>query len=335
MQRMPKNCRLSDRILRGFTLVELLVVIAIIGVLVALLLPAVQAAREAARRAQCSNNLHQVGIGAQNYMATRNALPPGYDRTLEDALDNRRAFVKGGLFAELMPYMEQQSAYDQIIFDYYDRGLPYFEDPARDAPVDALVCTSWPYDKVVTDAAPNFEYRLGSIVTYTGMAGAEQNRGEKLVPSVEGSIPDNGAFLMGEELLNGRFPTGVGRERQAGEITDGQSNTMLVAEYIHINCEFGQVIEADAPGNVRPWYLAGFGNVPYHMKVVKFAPNICVHRNNTPVPLNHLPLGSYHPGVIQAAYIDGSVHTIADDIDLETLKALATANGEEVIDTNF
>ncbi|MEM8945678.1 MAG: DUF1559 domain-containing protein [Planctomycetota bacterium] len=330
MQRMHYRKRLS-----GFTLVELLVVIAIIGVLVALLLPAVQAAREAARRAQCSNNLHQLGIAAQNYIAANDALPEGYSRTLEDALTPSRSFGKGGLFAELLPYMEQQSAYDLVVFDYYDRGQAYFEDPARDAPVDALICTSWPYDKVTTTSEPNYEYRLGSIVTYTGVAGAEQGRGEELVPSVEGSIPDNGAFLMGEGLVNGRFPTAIGRERQVGEIVDGQSNTMLIAEYVHINCEFGQVLEADIPGNVRPWYLGGFGDVPYHMKVVKFAPNICVHRNNTPVPLNQLPLGSYHPGVIQTAYIDGSVHTIADDIDLDTLKALATANGEEVVDTNF
>ena len=65
---------------------------------------------------------------------------------------------------------------------------------------------------------------------------------------------------MGEELINGRFPTGVGRGRRLGEISDGQSNTLLIAEYVHVNCEFGQIIADDIPGNVRPWYLGGFGD---------------------------------------------------------------------------
>ena len=319
----------------GFTLVELLVVIAIIGVLVALLLPAVQAARESARRVQCANNLHQMGLAAQNYASARGTLPPAYGRELEDATNTRRNFVKRGLFNEILPYMEQQSAYDLMVVDYYDRGQAYFQDPARDFSIDAYVCTSWPYEKVTENVLPNYEYRLGAIVTYTGVGGAIQNRGEKLVPSVEGSIPDNGALLMGEALINGRFPTGVSQARSLSEITDGQSNSLLIAEYIHVNCEFGQIVEEDIPGNVRPWYLGGFGDVPYHLKVVENAPNICVHRQNTPVPLNHLPLGSYHPGIVQSAYVDGSVHVITDDIELDVLRALATANGEEVVDSSI
>ncbi|MEQ8836400.1 MAG: DUF1559 domain-containing protein, partial [Lacipirellulaceae bacterium] len=226
-------------------------------------------------------------------------------------------------------------AVDTLVLDYYDQGQAYFADPARDVSIEPFVCTSWPFEKVITAAAPNFEYRLGAIVTYTGVGGAIQNQGENLVPSVEGSIPDNGAFLMGQELVNNTFPTGVSEGRELRQITDGQSNTMMFAEYIHINCEFGQILPEDIPGNVRPWYLGGFGDVPYHLKVVENAPNICVHRQNTPVPLNHLPLGSYHPGIIQVAYIDGSVSTISDDIELVTLKALATANGEEVVNSDF
>src|SRR5690349_14786645 len=104
--RMKKSRRHAG----GFTLVELLVVIAIIGVLVALLLPAVQAAREAARRSQCSNNLKQIGLGVQNYMSSKkDRLPLGYE-------GKTTSFSKRHLFTAILPYMEQQSIYNQIDF---------------------------------------------------------------------------------------------------------------------------------------------------------------------------------------------------------------------------
>ena len=108
---------LNRRLRRGFTLVELLVVIAIIGILVALLLPAVQSAREAARRTQCVNNLKQLGLAAHNFHDTQGALPP--NRLANNSADlTKWNWVTWGVI--LLPYIEQQNYYDQ-----WDVTIPY------------------------------------------------------------------------------------------------------------------------------------------------------------------------------------------------------------------
>src|SRR6188472_4029953 len=95
----------------GFTLIELLVVIAIIGILIALLLPAVQAAREAARRSQCSNNLHQISLATQNYLSAMRAVPPAIDWS-------RSTTSNWSVLARLLPYMEDTSLHSLIDFRY-------------------------------------------------------------------------------------------------------------------------------------------------------------------------------------------------------------------------
>lgn len=335
MEALPK-VRCTRRGDAGFTLVELLVVIAIIGVLVALLLPAVQAAREAARRAQCSNNLKQMGLAAQNYAAAKGALPAGYDRTAQDVKDSLN-FSKRGMFTSLLQYLEGQNTYSQLILDYKKAGKQVFDDPARDAVVDAFICPAWP-DAKVTQAAPaGYEYQLGALTSYSGIAGAIRNRGETLYTSSFGKLPDNGAFTMIEIPGTSVFQpkTLVGYSRKLEEITDGQSNSMLAGEFVHRDCCFGAPVE-EPPGNTRPWYLAGYVDGPYSMKVAETPPNACVVRNaanciaGTPTNFNHLPMGSFHPGVTQFVYIDGSVHNIADSVELEVYKDVATVNGEEV-----
>jgi len=113
---VPKKHRLFSKPQTGFTLVELLVVIAIIGILVALLLPAIQAAREAARRMQCTNNLKQMGLALQNYHSARNHFPPGALVTA-GALDSGTgvyAPTKTGWSIEILPYMEDQNLYSLL-----------------------------------------------------------------------------------------------------------------------------------------------------------------------------------------------------------------------------
>ena len=114
----------------GFTLVELLVVIAIIGVLVALLLPAVQAAREAARRMQCSNNLKQLGLAAHNFHSALQKLPPGFLGPVP-ASKTTSGDQCVGVLAFLLPYLEQQTVYDGIEVDLrVEHRAPYWVNDA-------------------------------------------------------------------------------------------------------------------------------------------------------------------------------------------------------------
>ncbi len=303
---------------RGFTLVELLVVIAIIGILVGLLLPAVQSAREAARRAQCANNLKQMGLGAQNYMsANSDRLPPGY-------LRDKGSFPKVGLFTSLLPFIEQQQVYDKIQFDQTNSPTA-FDDPVREIVVPSYICPSWQDEKVIRGGTPS---RNGALVTYAGIGGAITSDDVTLVG---GEYPDNGAFALKHES-----PTRiVGHQRSGREIVDGQSQTFLIGEFVHRDCGLLDDCD-DPPGNVRPWYLSGFqdgiGKIPlvYAFKELEYGPNT-QGLTRAAQGWNRMPMSSYHPGITQFVFVDGSVRTIADDTELAVYQGFATVNGEEVV----
>lgn len=322
----------------GFTLVELLVVIAIIGVLVSLLLPAVQAAREAARRMQCANNLKQMGLGCQNYMSSNgDKLPIGYEgkKTLPSNPSANVNFNKRGLFSDLLSFIEQQQVFDQIDFDYELSATPW-DDPMRDTVVTTFVCPSWPDDRVIVDARPGFDYEKGAITTYAGNGGAVSPFVDPDDPTqvADGTYPLNGAFVV-EVIGEGSNRVVEGKHRFGREISDGQSNTFLIGEYVHRDCR--TFADCDpAPGNVRPWYLAGFqgrfNDLPfiYHVKQLENPPNARLARADV-LTFNQLPLGSFHPGVTQFGFIDGSVQVVNDDIDLDVYQSIATVNGGEPV----
>jgi prepilin-type N-terminal cleavage/methylation domain-containing protein len=293
----------------GFTLVELLVVIAIIGVLVALLLPAVQAAREAARRMQCTNHLKQVGLAVHNYAsANKDYLPVG---------SPNGGGVRGahGLFTSLLPFLEELAIYQQLNL----KGDTFVE-AHRYTLIDTYVCPSWPHEIVYRDQANT--YRNGAITTYQGIGGTWRS-GQPVTPCDHGNMPRNGLF--GFDLL-----------RSISEVRDGLSHTLAVGEFVQIDVIPGSGVTdfSQAPGNARPWVFGSTNDTHrgvYSCKAVKDFPlNARVNRTVDGVPFNYLPFGSYHSGGGIFAIGDGGVHFVDEGIDFDVFKNLATCNGHEI-----
>jgi prepilin-type N-terminal cleavage/methylation domain-containing protein len=287
----------------GFTLVELLVVIAIIGILIALLLPAVQAAREAARRMQCSNHLKQMGLAMHNYATSyKGYLPPGSP-----------GLWKHGLFTYMLPYLEQKTLHDQL--DLKGKTYKTYNEPRRYDVVSCYLCPSWPHMEVDRDG----DY-VGALTTYQGVAGAH--------PTVK---PYESSPYGGNIPLNGMF--GWALVRKMADVTDGLSNTLAMGEFVQIDTEPTAGVEwwARPPGAVRAWVYGGGENTGlYASKVLVQAINARVNRGTDNVPFNHLPMGSYHPGGAHFLVGDGSVTFISEAISLATYEALGTVAGGEV-----
>jgi prepilin-type N-terminal cleavage/methylation domain-containing protein len=189
--------------LRGFTLVELLVVIAIIGVLVALLLPAIQAAREAARRMQCANKLKQFGVSTLNYEAAKRRLPPA--RMLPKAW---------GVHVKLLPYVEQTSLFDIINFEQ-----AIAENDARLQDVDLFLCPS------------DLEDRLSGVAAAEAVDGEwGRNSYRANSGSDTGAMAGTGLPAQQVEQNNGPFVTN--REIKLSEVTDGTAYTALFSEKV-------------------------------------------------------------------------------------------------------
>lgn len=206
----------------GFTLVELLVVIAIIGILVALLLPAVQAAREAARRMSCTNNAKQVGLALHNYHDVYHSFPKivwGYPDRPQNEIGTLPAPYHHTWVTAILPYMEQQTLYDTIDF-----RLPAWGQPHVGTLISTLRC---PSDNTYSEVSETHG------LAWTNYAGSE---GYHWWPTAYFGPPRPGFDRVGD--VSGLFAPGK-KWRAISNMTDGTSNTVIVAERDTLGYKWG------------------------------------------------------------------------------------------------
>ncbi|TWT39214.1 DUF1559 domain-containing protein [Blastopirellula retiformator] len=306
---------------RGFTLVELLVVIAIIGVLIALLLPAVQQAREAVRRISCNNQSKQLGLALHNYHDTFNSIPPGnYGMSGSGRYDgaNWRVLV--------LPFIEQSALFDQLDFTGRFEGDNLAgNEILRELIVPGLICPSSALDPFSNPHGRNDEKAMN--ISYAGISGGAPSTTQPLVGYMDcgyGWFANNGMLLTNEAT-------------KLRDATDGTSNTMIVGEQSGLTD--GQELtanyrggwhgasskdKASTPTCSKTWF-AGTTTVRYNPNYDIITPgNSYQYRHNT-------VLNSFHPGGVNILLTDGSTRFISDTISLETLKNLAVRNDGQVL----
>ena len=296
---------------RAFTLVELLVVIAIIGILIALLLPAVQAAREAARRSQCTNNLRQVGVAMHLHHDVHSKLPV--------AVNNDWA-IYGTWQAYLLPFIEQAQ-----LGELYDFTVGYFSPPNTvNVTTKRIATLSCPSDKISSGfdeiTSHNYAANFGNTaVDYNPGAGYDTRQLQTL----------NGVEFGGA-------PFGQNEAFEFRHISDGTSNTLLAAEVV-------QGVHGDLRG--FSWWGHGAIFVGW-IGPNSASPDVIYnagHCNNTmPNPpcigpgtaTNPVMMGarSRHPGGVNVAMCDASVRFTSDAVLLDVWRSMTTSQGEEPVE---
>jgi len=313
-----KYCRFRPP-LHGFTLVELLVVITIIGILIALLLPAVQAAREAARRAQCGNNMRQIGLAVLSYESSQGMLPAGAYLTSTD-WDWDKLLARGSILIRLLPYMEQQPLYDQ--FDLSTWTDYRTVKGSTTIYIGATVVSTY---MCPSDTSP--------LVGDNGMA--KHNYSACVGPM---ALIDSGDSCscpsydsVNKYALAAYCPPGSGvgvfsrnsANCPLAAIRDGLSNTIF----------FGEVLPGCSGHQSAGWAVTNNGNgmsstlIPINFNSCDNSSSDGCHR-----PCNwNMELGfkSNHPGGAMFVFGDGAVHFLNENIDHQNYQYLgAKADGK-------
>jgi prepilin-type N-terminal cleavage/methylation domain-containing protein/prepilin-type processing-associated H-X9-DG protein len=339
---------------RGFTLIELLVVISIIGVLIALLLPAVQSAREAARRSQCTNHLKQIGLAIHNYDSTLRVLPFGKGGSYAPSLPGTPVYARWSTHSQLLMFIEQGNLFNSINFNLPPETpgmagdvpfMPAYQNPGREnatssrTQVSIFLCPS--------DGRPLVEWPGGT--NYLGnLQSWACDLSETFPSTVAPSEAPSGIFyflsaVRSADVTDGLSNTAFFSEKIRGtgyRDGDSRSDSMIITSPTTLEDTL-RVCRSSSPRTAtRLTVRQGMSWVMGEM--------CCTSYNHVDVPNAHtcaglgfpgnmanmamqVPPSSRHPGGVNVLMGDGSVRFIKNSINLETWRALGTRNGGEVI----
>jgi prepilin-type N-terminal cleavage/methylation domain-containing protein len=315
----------------GFTLIELLVVIAIIGILIALLLPAVNAAREAARRTSCANQIRQAALATINYQSAHRCFPSA-GRLVQASSTRSHSYA-----AQILPYIEEEALGQLVRLDYF------WTDPlnqiARETPLPFLKCPSQDsFERMYTTLPPSSLEQGDLAVHYKPILGAKDvpDDGSDPCPqpstarySLDCSMSSSGGYaatngIMHHDIIVNSTTIKPCKTRPK-DVTDGLSKTFLLGE-----------LSWDA-GFHRAWivgreggFIYGGANLSYTIRTAARTPQRGSPAIN--VDANDNSFGSKHPGGAHFVFADCSTRFFSENTTLEILKSFATrASGEAIV----